>query len=354
MKKKCGVGLVILVALVAVGFLLGYLAPAHPQESRCAQGDALRTARLLDEARNKYADGGCAALQGVELTEAEAERHFAAAFVYASTDPGNTVSSKRAIDNFAAGLALDPFDSGANTGLTRELNKKVVRPEVQCETGAHLVGDGLLTVAGVALANGLAAGIEWCETALTALGAQQTTASRHLIEARKLDDIAEGRKEYAEALTANANLVAARTGLEESLNDESCLDEIGSWFADVPETLKTALLWLIPLAVGIFAFLLLLWIAVREASVRWRWARKASERLGKHPGLSFFRKAAVPDINVEPFGGKGESALVGADFAVLLKGEIFKSTARGPAFPFDRVPGDPSPLPKTALPSSTC
>lgn len=343
MNWKCWAGIVALLALGVVGFAVGYLDPWQPHEGRCGQGDALRTARLLDEAKGIYdKDGDCDGQNAVELTEAEAEEYFATAAVYASTAPGNASSSKKAIDTYAAGLALDPFDREANLSLTLELNKELVDPEVQCETGENLVDDGLLTIAAVALANGMAVGIERCETTLAvALATRQTTASRHLIAAKAIEDETEARAEYAQALLANANLAAARTGLEGSLNDESLLDRIGAFIADIPGILETALKWGIPLAVGLFVLLLLLWMGVREAAARWRWARKRFEGLGSHPGLSFFRKAAVPDIEITPFGGKGESELEGADFSTLLRGEIYESTARGPAFPFDRVPVEP-------------
>lgn len=346
-KRRCVIGLIVLAALLAAGYLNGCLNPNDPRASVCAQGDALRSARLLDAAEEAYADGNakgekCAGLSDIERTEAEAEEYFATAGVYASTQPGNAASSKLAIDKFAAGLNLDPFDTKANLGLTLELNKRLVDPKVQCATGANLVDDGLLTVAGVALANGLAEKVELCETTVETLATQRTTASTYLIEANELDG-ADARDAYASALKANANLAAARTGLEESQDDDSHLDKIGSCIADIPEALKTALTWLVPLAVALFLLALLVWSAIREAAARRSWARKAAERAGRHPGLSFFYKAAVPDIEIAPFEGKGEGGLEGADFSTMLKGEIFKSPARGPAFPFDRVPGGPEP-----------
>jgi hypothetical protein len=342
-KMVCKIGLAFLVALLALGLWTGLLDPGHSNEDLCAQGDALRTARLLDAARETYEAGDCDGLTGVELTEANAEELFAKAGVYASTEPADAVNSKKAIDNFAAGLALDPFDEEANTALALELNKELVTDEVQCDTGANLIEDGLLTVAGVALANGLPAGIAQCETALQAHATRRTTASTHLIEARQLDGTGETRDEYAEALKANANLTAAKTELEESLHDESCLDELASWIAGFPATLETALEWLIPLTVTLFLAALATWMIVRELAVRSRRARKALERWGRHPGFSFLRSAAVPDIEIAPFTGKGDGDLSGDDFSILLRGELFKSTAKGPAFPFDRVPVEPAP-----------
>lgn len=343
MNRKCWIGLAVLIALLVVGgpAVWGY---HEPRESLCAQGNALRSARLLDKAEETYASGGrCAGLSGVERAEAKAEEHFGIASVYASARPESPASSKKAIDHFAAGLGLDPYEGQANRGLTAELNKRLVDPAVQCETGANLVEDGLLTVAGVALANGLAAKIELCETTVGALAAQQRKASRHLVEAHGLDG-GDARQAYASALGANANLAAARTDLEGSLDDDSYLDEVSSAIADIAAALKMALAWLVPLAIGLLLLALLAWLAVREAAARWSWARKSFEGLGRHPGLSFlFYKAAVPDIEVTPFEGKGESGLAGADFSTMLKGEIYRTPARGPAFPFDRVPGGPEP-----------
>lgn len=351
MKRICIIGLALLVAVAVVAFCRGYIDPWQPREDVCAQGKALSTARLLDAAKDTYEEGDCAGLQAVERTEADAEEHFAKAGVYASAqrpanaemESSNAANSRKAIDNFAAGLALDPFEKKARTALTRELDKGLVDPEVQCETGSNMVDDGLLTVGGVALANGLPAKIKECEDALETLATRRTIAANYLSEARDLSDEAEARERYARALTFNTSLVAARNELEGSLNDESLLDELASWIDDIPGALEQGLLWLIPLAIALFLAALAFWTLIRQLSARRRGARTFFERWGGHPGFSFIRSAAVPDIQIGTFTGKGEGALAGDDFATLLKGELYKSTARGPAFPLDRVPIEPAP-----------
>jgi tetratricopeptide (TPR) repeat protein len=327
-----------------IGTVEGPLDPGDPRDDLCAQGNALRTARLLDEAAETYAKASedCPRLKDVELAEAEAEELFATATVYAQAAPAPPKqaakrNSKKAIDQFASGLALDPFDEKAALALALELKKELIDTRVRCETAANLVDDGLLDLAGTALAPGLVEEDKTCERTVTALGAKRTKASTYLSEAKGLDDEDAVRKAYAQALRENSNLKAARSGLEGSLDDESLLDEIGSRLSGIPGTLETALKWFVPLVVALLFLALLAWIGIRESAARWSRSRRLFQMLGEHPGFSFLYKAAVPDIEIRAFGGKGESDLEGTDFSTLLGAEIARPAGREPEFPFDRV-----------------
>jgi tetratricopeptide (TPR) repeat protein len=354
---RCWIGVVVLAVILALGvraYSGGLLDPGHPRESQCSQGDALRLARLLDQAEATYAraeDGGshCAGLDKVESTEAKAEERFAKAAAYAAA-PASPTTTQQAIVAFTAGLDLDPFDAGASLGLSLELREAPAAPKQRCEAAAKLVRDGLLTIAAAAVADGLKGEPVACEEALSALERQQERAADDLAKARGLGHTAAARMVYAEALQADANLAAARSGLEASIDDESVLDRIGAWLADIPNTLKTALTWFVPLGAILVALALAAWMAIRFAATRWSWARKAFERAGSHPGLrTFLYKAAVPEIQIQAFKGKGEGELEGVDFSTLLKGEIYESTARGPAFPPDRVVNNREPDAKDAV-----
>lgn len=361
MKAWCWLGiaaLVVLLALGASGVVHGPLDPGQPHQDLCAQGDALRLARLLDKAEETYAKAGgkCPQLADVELTQGEADELFAVGNVYAlaapappdEPKPGEAEpseaerqaaeeNSEKAIDSFARGLALDPFDESASIALGLELKKGLVDAGVRCETAANLVDDGLLGLAGTALAAGLVQKDELCETTVAALGAKRTKAFAYLFESGRLGEEGAVRTAFAKALRENANLTAAQTDLEGSLNDESRLDEVGSWLRGIPGTLETALKWFVPLLVGLVLLALLAWIGIRESAARWSWLRCRFQKLGEHPGLSFLYKAAVPDIEIKPFGGKGEADLEGAGFSTLLGPEISRPLGREPAFPFDRV-----------------
>ena len=352
MNWKCRVALAVgalAAAAIVVAFAWCDLDLDAPNEALCPQGDALRTARMLEKAEATYIrarDAGeeCENLTQVELDRAEATKHFEVANTYAAASPASPApseaiqeNSRRAIDAFAEGLELDPFESSANTGLALELKKGVVDIEVRCETAANFVDAGLLSMASIALSKGLEEGNPSCEDTVEELRSALTVASTHLRSAKGKSDVDAEREAYGAALLTNANLTAAQTGLEGTLDDDSCLDEIGDWLAGVPDTLKTGLAWLIPLAIGFLLLLLAIWILVRESSARWRWARRLFEGWGKHPGFSFLYNAAVPDIEVKPFGGKGEDDLEGAGFSSLLAAEMARQVGREPAFPFDRI-----------------
>ena len=359
-------------AIGGIALLVGVLAVSaievfdlnQPREAQCPQGDALRTARLLDKARETYegADEKCTdepaadqeaeaadqaeemnSLTAVEEKGEEAERHFATAGVYASAStveegksapPGAKASSEKAVDEYGTGLNVNPFDENANLALTLELNKDLVEAPQQCEAANDLATAGLLTVAGVALSNAAAAGAERCREVAQALNDRRESAADLLREGRALEDRGAARQKYAEALLENANLAAAKAELEGSLNDETRLDEVGSAIADVVDKARELL---VPVVVALLALALATWIAVREGAARSATVRRWFQSLGKHPGLSFFYKAAVPAVSIEDFTGKGEGDLEGAYFSTLLAAETAKQTGREPAFPFDRV-----------------
>jgi hypothetical protein len=357
-KGWCWLGVCVLAVLVVLGIsgvVHGSLDPGHPQRNLCTQGDALSTARLLDKAAETYAKASekCPGLQDVELTQGEADEFFAAGSVYALAAPAKPKpdepqpatkeleaagkNSEKAVDEFTGGLDLDPFDGTWNLVLDLELKKELIAPTALCMTAGKLVEAGLLTLAGAALAPGLAKEVEACETTVADLTSQRRTASKYLARAKGLENEDAAATAYAKALLSNADLKAAQTGLEGTLGDESRLDRVGSWLAGILDTLETALKWLVPLAVALLVLALLAWMAVRESAARWSWSRKLFQGLGEHPGLSFFYKAAVPGIEIKPFGGKGESDLEGSAFSTLLEAEIARPAGREPDFPFDRA-----------------
>jgi tetratricopeptide (TPR) repeat protein len=347
-------GLLVALALFAISQESDLPNPFSAREDPCAQGKALNSARLLDEARETYDGAGeCekSGLEQVERAQDDADQHFALAGVYATasgTDPAkrSPANSKNAIANYELGLLRDPFDADANAALKLELDKRALAQPEQCETAASLADAGLLTDAGAALANGLAATGKGCDAALEKVAEKRQAAARLQAEAIDFEhsgQIAKARTRYAQALRANANLAAAKSGLESSLVDETGIDAAQSWLTGIPDTLKGWLDWLIPLAVGLLLVALGVWIGVREWSARVPRARKAFERLGGHPGLSFFHKAAVPDVSIEDFDGKGEGDLEGAAFSTMLAAAMGKQVGREPSFPLDRIGGSRAP-----------
>jgi tetratricopeptide (TPR) repeat protein len=328
--------------------------PFSPAEDLCAQAKALESGRLLEQAGAAYAKAGdCPppGSEGVEAARTAAADRFATAAVYAAasvTEPKEQPprNSKRAIAEYVAGLETEPFATTANLALTLELNKDLVAPSEQCETASTLAAAGLLGEAGVALANGLKAGESRCDAGLRSIAAQRRTAAAFQREATALKgsgQLEKARRRYASALRANANLESARTGLESSLDDQTPIDEAESWLAGVPDTVKGWLDWLIPLAIGLLLLALVIWMAVRELSARLPWARDGFERLGSHPGFSFFRNAAVPQVSIEDFDGKGEGDLDGPAFSTMLSAAIRNQVGREPAFPLDRIGGSRAP-----------
>ena len=374
MKGWCWLGVCVLALLVVLGIsgvVHGPLDPGHPQRNLCTQGNALSTARLLDKAAETYAKASseCAGLRSVERTKEKAGEFFAAGSLYALAAPAEPTpdepkadmeelevakkNSEKAIDKFSRGLARDPFDKAANLALDLELKKKLVAPSALCEKAGYLAGKGLLTMAGTALIPGLLQD-EPCETTVATLGTKRREASKYLVEAKGLANEDAAATAYAQALLKNANLTAAQTGLEGTLNDESRLDRVGSRLAGILDTLETALKWLVPLAVALLVLALLVWMGVRESAARWSWSRNLFQGLGEHPGLSFFYKAAVPGIEIKPFGGKGEADLEGSAFSTLLETEIARPAVASRTSPSTAPPPESSRTPKTTSPWSIC
>jgi tetratricopeptide (TPR) repeat protein len=340
--------------LVVIGHVWGFPDPFSPREDLCAQGKALNSARLLDRARDIYDGAGDCdppGLERVERAQAEADERVAEAGVYATasgTDPTerSPANSKLAIEKYELGLERNPFDDDANVALKLELDKRAIDPKEQCEAAATLAGTGLLSDAGAALANGLRGGAKECKAALKKVASKRRSAADLQTEAREFEaagEIAKARTRYAQALRANANLAAAKSGLESSIVDETGIDAAESWLAGIPGTVEGWLDWLIPLAIGLLLLVLGVWIVVREWSARVPRARKAFERLGGYPGLSFFHKAAVPDVSIEDFDGKGEGDLEGAAFSTMLAAALGTEVGREPSFPLDRIGGSRAP-----------
>jgi tetratricopeptide (TPR) repeat protein len=356
-NARAGIAIFVAIAalvLIVIGHVWGFPDPFSPREDLCGQGKALNSARLLDRARDLYDDAGDCdppGLERVERAQAEADERFAVAGVYATAsgvDPKerSAANSKLAIEKYELGLERDPFDADANVALKLELDKQAIDPSEQCEAAATLASAGLLSDAGAALANGLRSGAKQCKAPLQEVASQRRTAADLQIEARELEaagEVAKARTRYAKSLRANANLAGAKTGLESSIVDETGLDAAESWLSGIPDTLESWLDWLIPLAVGLLLAALGVWIVVREWSARVPRARKAFEWLGGHPGLSFFHKAAVPDVSIEDFDGKGEGDLEGAAFSTMLAAAMGKQVGREPSFPLDRIGGSRAP-----------
>lgn len=397
--------------LVVLGFFVWVLATS-PREALCPQAADLAQARLLDRAQEIYADpdadeddckGG---LEAVEATQAEAAKKFEQARIYGAiglpepeptepppapvtTSPGTAETAKTeaqkeaekeaakkpataaehakakaekaavereeavaaAIDAYADGLELSPFETAARLGLAA-LVKELGPAEgeavaARCEVARSLAAAGLLEEAGPVISSVPFSARAECEEALAEVQARRAAAAASLREAKRLEAKGEtdrAREKFAMALLANVGLGDARTGLEESIEEGSCLDAVGDWLAGVPGTLETALSWLLPLVaillIGGLLLMLAAWIGVRELSARYLAVRKRADRWRDRPVLSFLYNAAVPQFSIDELGGSESAAVKGKDFSAMLEAAVAKQQGREPAFPFDRVNKD--------------
>ncbi len=353
-SRRTGALIATLVVLAGLAvFAWVQIQPTHASEDLCDQGAVLKAARLLDEAQEAYAQAkeegrDCkekpaqarSPLGLVEAGQTRAEESFTRARVFTGAK-----RTWRAISSYATGLELNPFDEAGSLGLAGALKElqaagTKAAATVRCRLGRRLAKAALLDDAGTAVSAGLPKAPKPCRAAARRLGKRSAHAAGLFRAARRLEGEGEtgsAQTRYAGALRVNSDLGEARTALEDSFDDESKLDWLGSKLAGIPGTLKTALSWLIPLVLIALVAALLAWIAVRQASVRWPWARSAAESLGRQRGLSFFHNAAVPTVSIEPFGGNDAAEAAGKDFSTLLAAALPRQAGREPAFPYDRV-----------------
>ncbi len=344
-------GVVILLGILAVVVLVWPHLTA-PREALCPQGAVLEKAAMLNRSRAVYVKAGAegndcrteqtlpkSPLEAVESELSNAEKSFTIA--RARNAAGKAAG---AIHAYIAGLERNPFNAPAILGLSAALKKAKTAsfPPAHglCKISSKLIHAGLLKNAHVSLGSALKKEGESCGGMLVKLSersAQAAALSRSASRLAREDKTPEARDGYANALLRNSGLSAPRIGLEDSIDEESRLDAIGAWLEGIPATLKNALSWFVPLAIGLLIVAIVLWILVRALSARAVWARSLFERIGKHRPLFFLKNAAVPTVSVEPFDGGGASGAEGKDFSNLLSAAMGEQAGREPAFPFDRV-----------------
>jgi tetratricopeptide (TPR) repeat protein len=356
-----------LFALLVVLAMIGESEPdlAGPREALCPQGAVLRHARLLERAQALYvkaaAEGeACDPEQGEAqppLVETEAQIGAAERSVRIAAASSSAKRFEAATRSYVNALVTYPFNGAARLGFAEVLAdpeaEVVLTPAGYCSLGSKLIGAGVLGQAEAAILAGLKDGAAsggalrrasqdasplGCRKKLAALNARSAEAVAALNSATLRaheGKIAAARERYADALAANAELTEARTELEGSIEEESRFDAIGSWLDGVPATLKNALSWVVPLAIGLLLLALLVWIVVREGSARIIWMRCLFEWIGKRS--AFFHDAAVPEIKIEPFEGSDSTKETGKELATLLAAAIAAESRRGGSFPFDRI-----------------
>ncbi|HWC47325.1 MAG TPA: hypothetical protein VG448_00390 [Solirubrobacterales bacterium] len=356
-----------LLALLVVLGLVGEGKPdlTEPREDLCPQGAVLRQARLLERAQALYVEAAaegdaCGPEQGEAsppLRETEVGLARAERLVLIGAASSSAKRFKAATGAYVKALSVYPFNGAARLGLAEVLGNPEtaasLTPAGYCVLGSELIKAGVLGQAQATIRAGLKAGSASggalrhapqdasplvCRKKLKVLSARSATAVAALNAATRSareGKVAKARERYAAALVANADLTEARTELEGAIDEESHFDAIGSWLEGVTATLKDALKWLLPLAVGLLLLLVLVWIIVREGSARIIWMRRLFEWIGK--GSVFFHDAAVPEISIEPFEGSDSSKEQGKELTNLLSAAMAQESRRGRSFPFDRL-----------------
>jgi tetratricopeptide (TPR) repeat protein len=360
-----------LVALLAVAvYAWAETEPTAPRESLCAQAKPVRQAGLLAKARDLYAQAaseghecGEAGRWEAEVEQRRAAGHFDAARLQAAAAPAEpTAEEKKAAQSadakeaiaktegarqnqvqaataeYLAGLEINPFDQAGRLGLESTLAALHPRTGALyfCGIANRLARAGLLDQAAATMAKGLLAAPAVCAAAKAQVELRRQLAVTSLRQGQQLEASGEtptAREWFAQALRADTGLGDARSGLENSIDESSFLDDVGSWIGAIPGALKEALAWLVPVALALFLLALLGWILLRELAAQSQRARAAMKAMAKARPLGFLKLAAVPTVTVDDFEGADGAK----DFSTLLRVQLPKESGREPAFALDYV-----------------
>jgi tetratricopeptide (TPR) repeat protein len=340
--------LLVLGAVVATAF-------AHiddPRESLCKQGAELRNGRLLERSEQVYAgaaqEGRACGGEGqreVSREQDEATKRFSSAAIRTASEQPE--QKRKAAELYIKGLSLNPFEPAARGALSELLKEPAVllaaKPGEKpaegelCRLAMRLIDARLLAGAGPVIASEEKEGRS-CDGELRELTEQTALADARLREAQALGaepDRGAARAEYARALRANPELVEARGGLENGVEEGSNIEAIGRRLGDVPDTAKDALVWLVPLAIGLMLVVLLVRMGMTQLAKRWQSWRLWLIALGEALRFPLVRNAARPRLTIGSFAG--DEAAKGGDFAALFEAALPQPDTRKPAFPFDRI-----------------
>jgi hypothetical protein len=319
----------------------------------CSRGKDLERARLLHEAELAFADadGRCGTQGSERVQRAQAEADVAAAVAETQLATARRLkqtarqhrvrsqrirSRRRARERAArraliASVAADPFRPNAQADLDGVLERvpiarTVAAREKACARAVRLVGNSLPDQAEIAISRAGRRGFRThCREAMGNLVAARRQARGELQAAQAVQekgDESAARAHYADALSFDPSLAAARAALENPADEASSnLDRISNWLEAGPAEINDELIWILPLLalVAVVGF-----HALRGTASISRGSRKGMESVSKRFPLRWMRRTCKLSVRVPPFEGGSGDGVQGADISALLISEIWR------------------------------